>query len=111
MRSRPINSPGQVKAQVNDRIGQFRWIDNRDAGQEIFDIEFNAFETGCVMRWLERRWSRADLAGSSFLLQGVALHLQVTQPAGPGAKELSAGGGVSFENWMRRITRMADQSS
>lgn len=97
---------GQSKAQVEDRIGKFRWIEDAAGRQQIFDLELNAFETGCVVRWLERRWARgADLAGTSLVLQNSRLHLQLTQSLGASSASVP----VTFETWMRRLTRLADQ--
>ncbi len=95
---------GQLKSQVDDRIGKFRLLEDAGARQETFDLELNAFETGCVMRWLERRWSRpADFAGSSFIFNNNTLHIQMNQST------TGSGVPVSFEVWMRRFVRMADQ--
>ncbi|MEY3202433.1 MAG: hypothetical protein RIR70_1983 [Pseudomonadota bacterium] len=95
-----------VKSQVDDRVGRFRLIENTASRQEVFDLELNAFETGCVMRWLERRWSRpTEFAGSSFTLENKSLHIQYAQPLG-GAGALAP---ITFETWTRRVMRMADQ--
>lgn len=97
---------GKLKSQVDDRIGKFRLLEDPVARQETFDLQFNAFETGCVMRWLERRWSRsADFAGSSFVFHNNILHVQLTQ----GTDGVSCAVPVSFEVWMRRLARMGDQ--
>ena len=97
---------GKVKSQVDDRIGKFRLLEDLVTRQETFDLQFNAFETGCVMRWLERRWSRAeDFAGSSFFFQNNTLHVQFTQTTAGNSSPAS----LSFEAWMRRLARMGDQ--
>lgn len=109
MRSGLMKSSLQLNAQVDDRIGLIRWTEDASTGLSVFDVEFNAFESGCAMRWLERRWSRPDLVGSCFLLQGNTLHLQMSQQ-GEGSKSVSSAGPISFEAWVRRVTRLADQS-
>ena len=97
---------GKVKSQIDDRIGKFRLLEDSAARQETFELQFNAFETGCVMRWLERRWSRsADFAGSSFIFHNNTLHIQLTQSMAGTSSAVP----VSFEAWMRRLARMGDQ--
>jgi len=99
-------SPGSITTQVDDRIGKFRLIENRAAGVDMFDLELNAFETGCVMRWLERRWSRpTEFAGTFFTLENKNLHIQFCQRA-DGAGALAP---ITFEAWTRRLMRLADQ--
>ena len=96
----------QLKSRVEDRIGKFRWVQDAAARQDTFDLELNAFETGCVMRWLERRWSRpADMARSHFLFHNNSLHLQLAQPSDSASGLMP----ISFETWIRRMTRLADQ--
>ena len=96
----------RIKARVEDRIGRFAWVACSADGREFFLLELNAFESGCAMRWLERRWSRgAEWVGSSFFVENNTLFVQHC----PDCVADTPASSASFEAWVRHMVRLADQ--